>query len=172
MQKAFAQFGSRTATSNHGVSTARNIQYHAYHMPVIALAFLLVIIVSIVAARAIQSVQRDNTPVTQALTNTPKEEGAQSEALVAAEPQASSVTTEAKVENGQASVSMTVNGQEVSIPQQGSTHQTISNNGATTTIDVQTNSVQSGNTNQSSFTHNNTSSFSTSFQSVTGNSSQ
>lgn len=173
MRKAFAQFGTRTSTSTDDVQTADGSNTtHKFFMPATVLAFLFAVTISMLVVRGVASVQ-NHTVSEQTLLNTPKEEEKQNqESSEAAAEQSTSVSTEAKVDNGQASVNVQVNGQSVSVDPGESVHQTVTNNGTTTTIDVQNNSTTSGDANNTSFTHNNTSSFSTSFQSFSGMSSQ
>ena len=71
-----------------------------------------------------------------------------------------SVKTEVKVEDGQAETKVEVNGQEIPINSEGTTHTTISSDGSQTTVDVNiqsnsadTNAFVDSNSNSSSFTN-------------------
>lgn len=172
MQQAIAQFGSRTSTPTDGVQAAHgSSRRHKYLMPATVLAFLLAVVISMLVARGVASVQNHAT-TEQTLTNTLKQEDNKNlESNETSSEQAASVNTKATIDNGQANVKVEVNGQELPVSPNESVHRTVTNNGTTTTIDIQTNAIQSGDAAQS-FGSNNTSSFSTSFQSSTVISSQ
>lgn len=177
MRKIFLTHKKSTlATAN--VSDTNGI-FQTVRRPAIALAFLLAIIMSVLVIRSSQSLQSQSsdynleeavdsqTGATEQNKVENDDSGSEStsgEAKATVDTGGNTVTTRTTVSNGQASVQMEVNGEEVPVNQSGSTQKTITNDNGQTSINV---NVQNGQSTGSGFS----SSFSSSTTNSTTNNS-
>jgi len=166
------------ASSNPSRAIARpSVSDKYFKMPAIALAFLMAILTSVyVVGQASQG--QSATPIKSDLGATSEQASNNSSDLPVAPsydaPTAftqggtvtNSVTTQTAIDNGQANVKVQVNGEDIPVPQSGSSSQTIESDGSRTNIDVSINNGQASTTTSGSSTNTSTS-FSTSFQSLT-----
>lgn len=141
--------------------------------PALSLAFLMAIFSSAFMAKQAQQLHSES-PAQSELNASYSQSSDTEDAPPAPEEPSSTVannettntvTTQTAIDNGKAKVSVQINGQDVPIPQEGSSSQTVTSNGNKTNIDV---SINNGQSNTSTSTYGtNSSSFSTSFQSLT-----
>lgn len=142
--------------------------------PAVTLAFLMAIFSSVLVAgqsKQLHSASPVQSGIKASYTTQSSDSTNASEATEVTDESndqktTNTVTTKTAIENGQAKVNVQVNGQEVPVPKSGSSSQTIYNNGNLTNIDVSIQNGQTGTT-TSTFGTNSSSSFSTSFQSIT-----
>lgn len=144
--------------------------------PVTVLAFLVAIMLSVLIVRNTQAGSGQSSEIQQeTVDQVAPAEATQSEASQNSEAttptqtnnaDTQSINTEMRVENGQAEVSVEVNGEQVPVRNEGSTHRTIIQDGSQTTVDV---NIQNGQSNTTTTTHGtaNSSSYSSNFQSQT-----
>lgn len=183
MRTVFQRRQKTTLATSNGSSSSRNSLVRTITTPATMLAFLLAIVMSVLVIKggqALQSQSSDYTPEAAvdsqsgateqskvvnddtSSESTPSDESATSNVGSGV----NSVTTRTVIENGQASVEMEVNGQEVPVNQNGSSHHSINHNDGQTDINVNVQNGQSG-ASSSTFTSNSSSSSlnSSSFQS-------
>jgi len=163
---------TRSASNSQASAAVRSLR-----RPAIALAFLLAIVMSAFAVRSGQTLlseSADHSPEAAVDSQTGATEqnkvesdnsGSEStggEAKASVGESGNSITTRTTVENGQASVQMEVNGEEVPVSQNGASHHTITTDNGQTTIDVNVQNGQNGqNGYSSSFSSTNSTSSST-----------
>lgn len=165
---------SKKSTLVTGSASGANLQVRAVRGPAIALAFLLAIVMSVLAIRSSQSLQSQSsdynlgaavdsqTGATEQNKVENDDSGSEStagEAKATVDTGGNTVTTRTTVENGQASVQMEVNDEEVPINQNGTTQRTITDDNGQTNINV---NVQNGQSTGSGFSSSFTSNSSTS----------
>lgn len=170
MVRSLIPYGQKAAKA--GAKTGNTFTMSNISRPVTVLAFLIAVVLSVLVIRNTQTSSSQSSELQQdtidqvAPAETKQSDAVQSSETPASAPGEQSINTEMRVENGQTDVNVEVNGQQVPINDEGTTHQTITQDGSQTTVDV---NIQNGQTNAVVNTdgNNNSSSFTSSFQSQT-----
>lgn len=172
MLKSLFQRTQKYSTATNTGSSSRSNSSRTYSMPALALAFLLAIIASLFAIKSGQSLESQSTDYSaetavdsqtgateqgQVVNDDTGSESTPGSSTSTLEAGGNSVTTRTVIENGQASVQMEVNGEEVPVNQNGATQRTINTGDGQTNINVNVSNGQS-------------TGFSSSFNSTTTNS--
>ena len=182
MRSVFQRTQKSTSATNTGGSSNGYSVVQLVKTPATMLAFLIAIIMSVLVIKSSQSLQSQSaefvpqttvdSQVSASEENNVSSETSDASASGSFQGQSNigasgnTVTTRTVIDNGQASVQMEVNGEEVPVDQNGATNHTVTQNGGQTNINVNVQNGQSGAT-SSTFNSNssNSSLNSSSFQS-------
>lgn len=160
MRRIFQRIQKYTTATQNG-SDSSSVVFRRFISPATVLAFLIAIILSVLVVRSSQSLQNQSPDYTtetvvdsqtSATEQIPVEdsdtgsESTQGESTTSVHSE-TNITTRAVIQDGVGSVHMQVNGDEVPVEPNGSTHHVIENDSGRTTLDIDVHNNQSSSSN-------------------------